>query len=278
MLSAPGNAATALQMSLEALTAAGTVIAAGFAAWSAWIARGAARAAEATVEEARKARKAQLAPRLVLERNFLDFHLQWPHPGSSDGQAAYLARRHWRDQDPSVPTFSLTNHGESPALEIQIVFDLSDTNGELEVPDLFKPLGLSTWNQPATEGNPKYTTLQFAGKDGSGGGIPMYRRWTIDIPNCAPGQVRTVDFPTWLLARLFLRGLQYWVRRGQKNELKPMILTVDIIAYDIDGGRHSTKSRFEAFPFWQGQNNPLIVNGHFRELPMFDTGPHARIA
>lgn len=260
------------------MTTAGTVGAAGFAAWSAWIARGAARAAEATVEEARKARKAQLAPRLVLERNFLDFHFQWPHPDTLNGEAVYLARRHWKDQEPSVPTFSLTNHGESPALEIQLVFDLSDTNGDLEVPEMFKSLGLSVSDEPATEETPKFTTLEFQGPDGHGGGIPMYRRWTIDIPNCAPGQTRTVDFPQWLLARLFLRGLQYWVRRGRKDQLKPMILTVEIIAYDIDGERHSTQSRFEAFPFWQGQSSPLIVNGHFRELPMFDVGPHARVA
>jgi hypothetical protein len=127
-------------------------------------------------------------------------------------------------------------------------------------------------------GSPNLKSLQFRREDGSGAGLPMYRRWTIDIANCAPGQTRTVDFPQWILARLFLRGLQYWVRRGAENSLKAMILTVEVIAYDIDGERHVTQFRFEAFPFWQGVSEPLIVNGHFRELPMFDTGDHARVA
>lgn len=274
----PVDAASAFQTFLEVLTAVGTIGAAGFAAWSAWIARGAARAAEATVEEARKARKAQLAPRLVLERSFLDFHFQWPHPDTPSGEPVFRARRDWQDQEPSVPTFSLTNHGESPALEIQLVFDLSDSNGELAVPEMFKSLGLSTEEEPANEWTPKLTTLWYQRPNGSGGGIPLYRRYTIDIPNCAPGQSRTVDFPHWLLARLFLRGLQYWVCTRENKPFRPIVLTVEIIAYDIDGERHVTQSRFEAFPFWQGQTNPLVVNGHFRELPMYDVGSHARVA
>ena len=60
---------------LEAATAIGTVLAAAFAALSAWTSKKTAKAASEAVEEARLARRNELAPRLVLEKDFLDLFL-----------------------------------------------------------------------------------------------------------------------------------------------------------------------------------------------------------
>lgn len=138
------------QTGWEAIAADGTALAALFAAYSAWTSSRSARAARDAVDEARLARKEEKAPRLVLERDFLDFEFVWPHPESLNGEPVYLARKHWKDKVPSPPTFSLTNHGGGPALELEIVFDLDDPNGELFVPEMFKPLGLSVVEEEAT--------------------------------------------------------------------------------------------------------------------------------
>lgn len=275
----PGSAsASSFQTATEVLAAVGTLAAAGFAAWSAWISRASSRAAEQSVEEARKARKAQLAPRLVFERDFLDMQFHWPHPDGLNGGPVFLARKTWQDQNPSPPTFSLTNHGESPALELQIVFDLEDGNGDLVVPELFKPMGLSIFDSPAPPGQRTFKTLSFRAPNGTGSGLPLYRRWTTDLPNCAPGQTRSVEFPQWLLCRLLVRGLQAWDRRGAEDAIKPIVLVVRIKAHTIEGEPYETQYRFEANPFWQGQSDPLYVSSHFRELPMYPVGDDLRVA
>ena len=225
--------------------------------------------AETAVEEARQARKAQLSPRLILERDFLDFHLVWPHPASLNGEAVFLARRDWRDTDPVPPTFSLTNHGEGAALELEVTFDFDDPNGELSMPPIFANLGLSVDEVPTFADPPTVKILRYGRPDGSGAGLPLYQRWTTDIPNCVPGQKRSVEFPQSLLNRVFLRGLQYWVRRGERDAIKDIIMTVTISCHTIDGEPHQTQFRFRITPFWQGQHNPLIVNGHMHELPMY---------
>lgn len=95
----------------DGIAAVATLGAAFAAAISAYVSSKSAEAAKEAVKEARLARKAELAPRLVLERDFLDFHLQWPHSNTLNGEPVFLARKHWKDKDPSPPTFSLTNHG-----------------------------------------------------------------------------------------------------------------------------------------------------------------------
>lgn len=106
----------------------------------------------------------------------------------------------------------------------------------------------------------------------------MYRRSTLDLPNCAPGQTRTIEFPQGPLSRLLLRGLQYWETRGQEDGLKPIVVTVTISYHAVDGDPGRTQFRFEAFPFWQGEQNPLRVAGHFHELPMYPKGNTPRVA
>lgn len=254
---------------LNILTSLATVAAAVFAAWTAWISRASANAAERSVGEVTKARKAQLSPQLVLERNFLDFYFIWPHEDSLNGEAVFLARRHWKDSHPTPPTFSLSNYGSGPALEVEIVFELDDPNGEYLVPDVLSRLGLSVSEMPPRPHHQAIKTLHFRRPDGGAAVLPLYRRWTTDIPHCAPGQTRSIDFPQHLLNTLFLRGLQYRERCGQHNELRHITLIVRISCHTVEGDAYSTQFRFETLPFWHGISNPLIVNGNFDELPMY---------
>lgn len=268
-----------LTASLNAISAIGTAAAAGFAAWSAWTARSSAKIAKEGVEEARMARKAQIAPRLVLERDFLDFHFVYPHAATLNGEAVFLARRHLKDTQPTPPTFSLTNCGEGPAIEVQIVFEFEDPNGDYDVPPMFIPDGLSIMAMSTQSQSETVQTLQFRRSDGKGStGLPLYRKWTTDIPNCAPGQMRTIEFPQHLLNTLFLRGLQYWDRRANEDAIKDITLVVKLTCHTAEGDRYSTQFRFAAYPFWQGQRDPLIVCGHFRELPMYEQESGARVA
>ena len=161
------------QSAWEITAAVSTAAAAFFAAWSAWTSRSSAKAARDAVDEARLARKEEKAPRLVLERDFLDCEFVWPHPASLNGEPVFLARKHWKDDDPSPPTFSITNYGEGPALELEIVFDLDDPNGELVIPEMFKPLGLSVGEEEATRDALRVKVLEYRLPNGSGGGAPM---------------------------------------------------------------------------------------------------------
>lgn len=260
----------------EGIVAVSTLGAALVAAISSYIASNGAKAAQEAVKEARLARKSELAPRLVLERDFLDFHLQWPRSSSLNGEPVFLARKHGRDKDPAPPTFLLTNHGGGPALELQLVFEFDDPNGELDVPETFAQLGLSVEDDPGSDIQPKFRILNYQGKDSRGVGLPLYRRVTTDIANCAPGQTRTVDFPQALLNRLFLRGLQYWDRRQGVKGISHLVLSVRISCYTVDGEPYSTQFRFQAFPFYQG-SAPMVVHGHFRELPMYPKSDEARV-
>jgi hypothetical protein len=263
---------------LTTISTVSTAAASIFAAVSAWIARDSARAAEAAVEEARKARQAEVAPRLVLEKDFLDFIFQWPHPQSLNGEAVFLSRKHWKDSEPSRPTFSLRNFGESPALEVAIAFDLQDPNGELYVPPEFAALGLSVMETPATPDQHLVKMLQYSLPSGQGAGLPLYRRWTTDVPNCSPGQAREIEFPVQLLNVLFLRGLQYWSRRGTENAICDIVLTVQLSCHAIDGAPYGTQFRFKILPFFLGQTNPLIVHGHCNEMPMYPKPDGPRVA
>jgi hypothetical protein len=244
---------------LTAVSAFSTALAAGFAAWSARTSQKSSKSAEDSVEEARKARKAAQTPRLVLERDFLDFRFEWPHSQSLNGEPVFLARRHWKDNSPSPPTFTLANYGQTPGLEVQLHFELDDSNGELTLPAMFQSSGLTVGVTPTQD--IKCLTYKTVS-------LPLYRTWTLDIPHMAPGQKRTVEFPQPLLNRLFLRGLQQWARRGEENSIQPLVLTIKISCHTVDGDPFGTQFRFKAFPFFSGLQTPMVVLGHFNELPI----------
>lgn len=260
------SASGSLDIVFSVLTSVGTVAAALFAAWTAWISRASANAAEHTVEEMRKARKANLSPRLVLERNFLDFYFVWPHADSLNGEPVFLARRHGQDKYPTPPTFSLSNYGAGAALEIEIVFEFEDPNGEYSVPETVRHLGIWCSEMLGSLDHRPIKTLQFARPGGGGVGLPLYSKWTTDIPHCAPGQTRSLEFPQALLSTLFLRGLQNGARY---DELRRITLNVHMACRTVEGDPCSTQFRFKTFPYWYGTSNPINVYGHFYELPMY---------
>lgn len=261
----------------DGITAVATLGATFAAAISAYVSSKGAEAAKEAVKEARLARKAELAPRLVLERDFLDFHLQWPHPDTLNGEPAFLARKHWKDKDPSPPTFSLTNHGVGPALELRVVFEFEDPNGDLLVPEQLGPFGISAQDEPESDVQPAFKTLTYQGQNGQGVGLPLYQRVTTDIANCAPGQTRTIDFPQALLNRLFLRGLQYWDRGLGMQSIERLVLSIRISCHTVEGESYSTQFRFHALPFYYGGLDPIVVYGHFWELPMYLKSDELRI-
>jgi len=264
---------------LSAFSSIGTVVAAGFAAWGTWIARSAAKIAQAGVDEAKQARKAQMAPRLVLERNFQNFRFSYAYHDAVMRLPEFLATPLTGGTRLEIPSFSLTNYGEGAALELQIVFEFEDPNGDFVVSSLFEQAGLSivpmiTLAEPET-----FQTLRFMkGGNAGGSGLPLYRKMTLDLPNCAPGQTRNIEFPTQMLNTLFLRGLQAWDRRLTDSTAKEIILVVRISCHTVEGDPYATQFRFAASPFWQGESAPLIVYGHFKELPMFETIEGNRVA
>lgn len=267
-------------MKLETLTAistiaaaVGTIAAAIFVAVSAWYSKQSANAAKGAVEEAQKARRMELTPKLILEKNFLDFHFEWPHQASLNGEAVFLSRKHWQDKDLQAPTFSLKNCGQNPALEITIVFELEDPNGELRLPPKYEVLGLSLRDMGGMSSQHHVTTLMYS-KPGGGCGLPLYHKETVDIPSCAPDQTRVVDFPQGLLNTLFLRGLQLGgVRSEGVNQ--DITLVARISCYAMDATKCETQYRWKVIPFSYGQVNPVVVYGHCFELPMYPkpTGP-----
>ncbi len=254
-----------------------TLVAAAAAAISAYISSKGAQAAQEAVREARLARKAELAPRIVLERDFLDFHFQWPHPDTLNGEPVFWARKHWKDAKPSPPTFSVTNHGGGPALELQVVFEFEDPNGDLVVPERLEAFGLSVEEEPGTDVQPSFRVLNYHSSDGRGVGLPLYQRVTTDIASCAPGQTRTIDFPQALLNRLFLRGLQQWDRKQGAGGIERLVLSIRLNCHTVEGEPYSTQFRFHAFPFYHGGQKPMVVQGHFWELPMYPKPDEPRV-
>jgi hypothetical protein len=260
---------------LEFLTAASTAIAALFAAFSAWTSRLSAKAAQGAVKEARLARRTELAPKLILEKEFLDFIFFWPHADSLNGEAVFLARKHWKDKSPTAPTFILQNFGQSPALEVTIVWNLDDPNGEFQLPSGYERLGLSLEDGFASEEQGTIKNLVYAKRDGNGAcGLPLYRKWTTDIPSCSPGQKRVVEFPTLILNTLFLRGLQL----GASASDSDIILTAEISCYAVDAVRYKSQFRWKAIPFHYGETNPIVGYGHFFELPIHPKPEGPRVA
>lgn len=260
---------------LQALTAVSTAVAVLFAAVSALISWVSAKAARDAVKEARLARRSELAPKLILEKEFLDFQFLWPHPDSLNGEPVFLARKHWKDTAPAPPTFSLQNFGQSPALEVTIVWELEDPNGEFDVPERVKLLGLSVVDGGVRDGQgAPIKNLMCSKPDGSGAGLPLYRKWTMDIPSCSPNQKRTVEFPVHLLNTFFVRGLQL----GATMPKDAMVLTARISAYALDKVQYESQFRWKVIPFYHGQTNPVVVYGHFFELPIYPKPSGPRVA
>jgi hypothetical protein len=264
--------------SIEILAAVSTALAALFAAFSAWTSKLSAKAAKDAVEESRLARRAELAPKLILEKDFLDFQFIWPHPDSLNGEAVFFARKHWKDKSPSLPTLSLQNFGQSPALEVTIIFDLEDPNGEFQVPKGYEELGLSVMEMPAVPDKSPIISLCYAKPNGNRYCVGLYHKVTIDIPNCSPNQKRVVEFPDAILHTLFLRGLQYWEKFQRGESSHDIILTAHIDCYAVDGVNYKTQFRWRINPFHHGLINPVIVNGHCFELPMYPKPDGPRVA
>ncbi|TAA25836.1 hypothetical protein [Pseudoxanthomonas winnipegensis] len=253
-----------------------TALAVLFAAFSAWTSLQGAKATKAAVEEARLARRTELAPRLVLEKNFFDFKFYWPHAGGPNGEAVFLARKHWNDETEIPPSFTLQNFGESPALEVTIVWELDDPNGGYVIPENFTRIGISI--QPSGEdlhdGGPIQSVI-YAKPDGSSYGLPLYRKWTTDIPSCSPGERRIIECPIHILNVLFARGLQLGAIASDDSEIK---LSACVICYAIDGERYERIFKWRAMPFSYGQVSPVVVHGHFHELATFPKPNGPRVA
>ena len=260
---------------LDLLTALSTIFAVIFAAFSAWTSMQSAKAARDSVEEARIVRRTELAPRLVMEKDFLDLQFLWPHTDSLNGEAVFLSRKHWKDKTLAPPTFTLQNFGQSPALEVTITWELDDPNGDYVAPDAYASVGISLSQAIGTldDGTP-IQSVQYSREDGSGTGLPLYRRWTTDIPSCSPGQNRTIEFPIHILNVLFLRGLQLG---ATANEQTKIILSARITCYSVDGERHDRIFKWQSTPFSYGQTSPVVVYSHFDEFAIHPKPPGPRV-
>lgn len=254
--------------SIEHLAAISTLLAAIAAIFSAWTSRISAKAAKESVAEIREARRTELAPKLTLEKQFVGFELSWPHPKRPDGHPVFLAKRDWKDHDPRPPTFILHNYGQSPALELVLVFELDDPNGDLSVPERYGSHGLKVEDDDDGRGNPQ-KLLYFPGADNSGHGIPLYKKWTTDIALCGANQSKEVEFPMQLLARVYLRGLQRWDKLVARETVSDVALTVHISCHAVDKHKHETQFRWNISPYQHSRGKPVVVYGHCWELPMY---------
>ena len=251
---------------IEIAAALGTLGSAVFAAVSAKASRDSADTSQKLLNEAKSSRDAELLPRLILEKDFLDLQFIWPHPGSQNGEAVFLSRKHWQDKSPSPPKFFLINHSQSPAMEITIQFGLADPNGALELDKEWRDKGISVELIPGDlEAIP---ALRFK-TDSCAIGVAVYKGYTLYLPHCSPGQTREVEFPTPLLARLFIRGLQNCQSPLLCHPTEDIILTAKITAHTIAGSIQQTQYRWRILPFSYGGEFPVIVFGHCFELPMY---------
>jgi hypothetical protein len=261
------------------ITAVSGAVAAIFAALSARGSVLSANAARDAVDEARRARRAELTPTLILEKDFLDLDFVWPHPKSLNGEAVFLARRRWKDKSSSPPTFTLQNFGRSPALEVTIIFELEDPNGDLDIPKGYEEMGLSVQDMPGAPDHGIVKCLMYAKPNGGGrAGLPLYHKYTIDVPSCSPNQARTVEFPIPILNTLFLRGLQYWERRHSDASSHDLTLTAKISCYDVDSVNSNTQFRWRVIPFHNGQINPVVAHCNIWELSMYEKPEGSRVA
>lgn len=260
---------------VEILSAVSTAIAAIFAAWSAYASMRSARAATEAVEEARLARRAELAPKLVLEKEFLDLIFYWSHVESSNGGVVAKARKNANDTLYSAPTFSLQNFGQSPGLEVTIVWELEDSLSDVFVPPHLTTTGLSVGESvPDSSGEGAIKVLRYPCSDGTSTGLPLYRRWTTDLPSCSPGQVRSVEFPYLILNTVFLRGLQRGASAGQSD----LVLTATVSCHSVDDIGYQRVFKWKVVPFHHGRINPIEAFSHIHELPVLPKPSGPRVA
>ena len=210
--------------------------------------------------EVREARRAESAPPLVMEQRFLDFCFVWPHPAGLNGGPVFLARKHWQDKDPSTPLFSIQNFDQSPVLDVRVVFELDDDNPDLSVPSEWQAHGISASEFPVP-------SLRYQHPRGTGVALPLYRRWSCELPNLSPGLPREIELPEPIANRLFLRGLQRWTSRGQ-GKSEELTLWARITCHSLDGEQNKAAFRWGVNPFSHGQTNPIIIYGHCRALPL----------
>lgn len=252
----------------EIISSVSTAVAAIFAAGSTWLALKSTQSSREAVEEARLSRRNEVLPRFVLDKDFLDFSFHWPHSATLNGEPVYLARKHWKDVDPSSATFTLSNVGERPALELTVTFELVDHNKPLAVPQPYHQLGLTSGQAPTLQGEPSIPTLQYLNANGSegGGALPLYRKQSVFLANCVPGKPHTIEIPQGILSRLFVRGLEYVSHDPDRSD---MILIVKVEGFTVDGEAVTDQFRFHVKPFCYGPSVPLHVAGHIWELPTY---------
>lgn len=171
------------------------------------------------------------------------------------------------------PTFSIKNCGQTPALEVTIVFELDDPNSEFILPKNYQDLGLSLRKYSHQDGT---SSVEYRRPGANGGvGLGLLHKVTADLPNCLPNQIRTVEFPFQLLNTLFLRGLQLGDKYYAEHDI---ILSAHISYFAADFSKEGTQFRWKISPFTHGGINPVEVFGHCYELPMYPKPVGPRIA
>jgi len=258
-----------LSIDLDMVAAVSTAAAAIFAAVSAWTSARSAAAASAAVDEARAARRAELAPRIVMEKCFLDLHFVWPHPDGLNGGPVFLARKHWKDNGLSPPLFTLQNFGQSPAIDVRVVFELEDSDGDLAVPIEWSAFGLSLEQVFSGERQGAIPSLKYSNQGGTGYSLPLYRRWSLRLPHISPGSPRELEFPRHIANRLLLRGIQ----RGSSvasDRGQELALWAKITCFSMDREKHEAEFRWSVLPFTYGPQSPINVHCHCHERPLLD--------
>ena len=139
-------------------------------------------------------------------------------------------------------------------------------------------LGLSVTESGVSSGDQEsFKTMVYSRPDGTGSGLPLYHKWTTDIPNCSPGHKRVVEFPIYLLNTLFARGLQQWHNTHSGGVSQDIILTTHISSHAVDSTKYETQFRWRIIPFHHGETRPVKVYGHCFELPMYPKPAGSRV-
>lgn len=254
----------------QALAAFSSLAAALVAAYNAYLARKSASAAEQTVHEARKARQHELAPQLVVEKNFLDFTVLWKQ-SLDEAKPSYSARNN-NLQLVGHPSFSLSNFGPAPALELTVAYELDDGDDDFLMPGDLVEQGITVGTIPKDAN--KNPWVFYESHPGVAAGTlqpsPLLCRVFETIPSCAPSQTRIITFPEPLLDRIFIRGLQ---RRDRSLDFGGIsgrdTFTIRLRYYTVEGEARETVFLFRA----RGYANPGLkfpsVHCRFNQLPKF---------
>lgn len=254
-------------MYLDVVAALSTLAAAVFAAISAWTSARSAAAAKAAVDEAREARKAQLAPRIIVEKSFFDFQFIWPHPDSLSGGPSFLARKSVSDSKLSAPVFAIQNYGESPAIEVSVVFELEDNDEDLSVPADWQPFGVSNWQSTPLDGSEGHPGVLYRQPSGQALALGLSKRSSVEFPHLSPGKPREVELPLGIANRILLRGLQRGATR-RPGEMADIELSAQISCHSMDDQRYSAEFRWRMDPFSYGPSHPFVVYSNCGELAL----------